>query len=158
MPHKSIAPRRCLIRDAVISTSIMACSFMSHQYTTPQLTAAIEAVSLWRAFFFYPWLGLIPFALSPAILWPASLDHISHLACNMIPHDYSTIWYKLALGSYLLRTFHLAIAVFSRYNVVLISWDAVSKRGTCSPAYPCEVKLDTTLQSEPLALKFYSMS
>lgn len=84
------------------------------------------------------WLGLIPFAFSPAILWPASLDQISHLACNMIAHDYDGVWYKLAPGSYLLmKTFKLAITFFPRYNVVLTSWDAVSKRGT--PRLPCEV-------------------
>lgn len=31
--------------------------------------------------------------------------------------------------------------IFPRYNVVLISRVAVSKRGTCCPTYPREVKL-----------------
>lgn len=138
---------------------------MSHQYTTPQLTSAIAAVILWHASFLCAclWLGLIPFALSPAILWPASLDQISHLACNMIPHDNEIVWYKLALGSYLLmRTFKLATTInFPRYNVVLTSWD--SFRNVARPAYLVKYSLEwsqffnTTLQSEFLVLSFCSM-
>lgn len=69
----------------------------------------------------------------------------------MLPHDNDSVRYKLALGPSLLRASILAIDVFPGYNVVLISWDAVSKRGTCCPAYPCEVKPEavTVLQYYP---------